>query len=93
MEKSKIDEVRGILLKAKDISVGSFSISKRFDFEIIENNDNEIENSILFQSQNEAIEIISKIVGEFKKEEIANKIFSFVPIDDLSPIRIKFNLS
>jgi hypothetical protein len=95
MEKNKKDEFKAILSKANEFKIDAFSTKKSFDFELIDVN-NEIENSILFSSLNEAVEIMSEFTGTNRKNELINQILNFVNVEDLlinPSIRIKFNLS
>lgn len=95
MEKSIKTQVFEILSSAKHIKTSEFSISKGFDFEIIEHN-NEAKNSVLFKSLNEAVETLSLFAGHHRKEDITQQILKSISVDDLliePSFRVKFNLS
>lgn len=71
-----------ILSKAKDVQSSDYGFIKSFSIELVEK-DNDQEDSILFNSLHEAVEIISEFAGKHLKEEITQDILSYISISEL----------
>ena len=93
MENNKKEKFKLILSKAKDYRnpKGNFSTIKSFDVEIIEI-ENEIEDSILFDSLEEATKLISTFAQMNTESEVSNnlqKLLSEKNINNFSEFRLK----
>lgn len=81
MEKTKKEKLAKILSNAKHYKINetqnSFSTSASFGFEVIEKN-NDIENSILFNSLSEAVEIVSKFAQQNTEEEVKTNLKNLI---------------
>ena len=91
MENTKKEKFELILSNAKEYKKDNFSTAKSFGFEIIET-ENEIENSILFNSLEEATELISgfaKMNTEIEVSKNLQKLLSEKNINYFSEFRLK----
>ncbi len=91
MENEKKEKFELILSKAKEYKKDNFSTTKSFGFEIIET-ENEVENSILFNSLDEATELISVFAQMNTEIEVSNnlqKLLSEKNLNHFSEFRLK----
>ena len=80
MTQEKKEQFAEILLK--EIQTNDANIIQSFSIELIER-DNQAEDSILFSTLNEAVEIISDFAGKDKKDEIREDILSYISVSEL----------
>jgi hypothetical protein len=66
----------------KEVQALDANAVKSFSIELM-TKDIQAENTILFNSLNEAVEIISSFAGKSKKEEIREDILSYISLEEL----------